>query len=272
MTPPAIAAYREDGIFADGVERVRGWNARCIPNLFPAVSRDPGQVTGEWVAVSGRGGHEIIIESPNHDKSPAGFSKVEMERMLEVYRDRYREHMDAGAAYVSLFKNWGELAGASLRHTHSQLISLPIVPPLLIRERRAIADSPFCPYCHIVEREEASSRLVASNRSWIQIAPFCSQVPYEIWILPRVHASSLIDLDRSRLADLAELLGEALRGLGQLLDDPPYNYMFFQLPGGYHMNLRIQPVTTKMAGFEKNTGIFINPVPPEQAARELADA
>lgn len=269
MTPRAVAVYRDDGVFADGETRIRGWWARCIPNMYPAMVPSPEPPTKEWVAMPARGGHEVIIESPDHESSPATFDDEMIYRMLSVYADRYRYYIDHGSSYVSIFKNWGREAGASLSHTHTQLIALPLTPPIFMREISAISSMPTCPYCTIAEREAGSERLIFKVGDWACIAPFCSQAPYEMWILPFKHFSNLLELNESMLAGLSRALKEALRRLSALLNDPPYNYMLFQMSSNYHLNIRVQPAITKIAGFEKNTGIHINPVPPEQAASEL---
>jgi UDPglucose--hexose-1-phosphate uridylyltransferase len=274
QTPPAMAVYTDDGILADSNDdRVRPWRARVFQNLYAAVVPEPLPPSIEWIALAGRGRHEVIVESPDHGKSPADFSQDELELLIRVYCNRYVYHcQDSGTAYVSIFKNWGDQAGASLSHTHSQLVTLPVVPPSIRREISVISQSSFCPYCNIVEREGASRRLIAQNRRWIAIAPFYSMSPYEIWLLPKACISNLQEVDDQARHDLASLLGDVLNRLKILLDDPPYNCMIFQLSSGYHMSLRIQPVISKIAGFEKGTGIFINPVPPEIAASELSQA
>jgi len=271
-TPPAVAVYTDDGIFADGKERVRGWWARSFLNLYPAMAENPTPPSKEWVADFARGFHEVIVESPDHEGDPSRFSSRDLERLVSVYRDRYLHYISQERVeYVSIFKNWGQVAGASLSHTHSQLVALPLVPPALKREMEAIASAPRCPYCSLAEREAASERLVFENDRFVLIAPFFSMVPYETWVLPKKHVPDL-DLDPADLEDLAEVLGEALRRLDRLLSGPPYNYSVFQLPDRrYHLNIRIQPAISTMAGFEKNTGIFINTVPPEVAAKELRE-
>lgn len=269
MTPKAVAVYREDGVFADGETRIRGWWARCIPNMYPAMVPRPDAPTREWVAMPARGGHEVIIESPDHESSPATFDEETAIRMIGVYADRYWYYIERGSSYVSLFKNWGREAGASLSHTHTQLIALPLIPPLLMREVSAISSMPACPYCTIAGREAGSERLVFRLGEWVCIAPFCSQTPYEMWIVPFRHISNILEMSASMRVELGRALREALRRLSALLNDPPYNYMLFQMGSGYHLNIRIQPALTRIAGFEKNTGIHINPVPPEQAASEL---
>lgn len=272
-TPPAVAVYTNDGIYADGDERVKDWWARSFTNLYPAMAQSPEPPTREWVADFARGFHEVIVESPDHESDPSRFSRRDLERLVAVYKDRYNHHISQeGVEYVSIFKNWGRVAGASLSHTHTQLVALPLVPPALKREIEAISSEPRCPYCSLVEREASSDRLIYENEGFVLIAPFYSQVPYETWILPKKHVSSLEGLDPEGLQDLAQVLGETVRRLDRLLSGPPYNYMIHQLQDcRYHLNIRIQPAISTMAGFEKNTGIFINTVPPEMAASQLRE-
>ncbi|VVB64381.1 Uncharacterised protein [uncultured archaeon] len=230
----------------------------------------PTPPTTEWIALPGHGFHQVIVDSPDHGTGPADFSRDQLEQILEVYRDRYSHYQNLqGVSYISIFKNWGDAAGASMSHTHSQIIAVPIVPPLIKRETTALSSASFCIYCNIAERETSSSRLITSNDSWVLIAPFYSIAPYETWILPKEHISDLVAMDENQRRDLSQILGDALRRMKSLLDDPPFNYMIFQQPFGYHLNIRIQPALTKIAGFERSTGVYINPIPPEQAASEL---
>ncbi len=270
MTPPSVAVYTDQGVLVDGPVKIRSWKMRVFPNLFAAMVPSPTPPTTEWIALPGHGHHEVIVDSPLHNDAPADFSQEHMELLLKAYQDRYANYCGLdGVKYVSIFKNWGEEAGASLSHTHTQLVTLPIVPPLIKRELEAASSATFCLFCNIAERERASSRLVAQNDGWILIAPFYSQVPYETWILPRRHMSNLAQMDNQDRRDLAAILSHALRCIRSLLNDPPYNYMIYQLASNYHLNIRIQPYLSKIAGFEKGTGIHINSVPPEQAAAEL---
>lgn len=270
MTPPSAVVYTDLGVPVDGPAKIRNWKIRVFPNLFAAMVPSPTPSTTEWVALPGHGHHEVIVDSPRHNDAPADFSQEHMELLLKAYQDRYAYYSGLeGVKYVSIFKNWGKEAGASLSHTHSQLVSLPITPPQIKRELEAVSSAAFCPFCNIAEREGASRRLVAQNEGWILIAPFYSQVPYETWILPRRHMSNLAGMDNEDRRDLATILCHALRCIRSLLNDPPYNYMIYQLPSDYHLNIRIQPAVSKIAGFERGTGIHINSVPPEQAAAEL---
>jgi UDPglucose--hexose-1-phosphate uridylyltransferase len=273
QTPPAAAVYTDQGIMADGDGRLRNWKMRVFPNLFAAMVPSPSPPTSEWIALPGHGHHEVIVDSPKHGDNVADFSQDDMEMLLNVYSHRYAHYRyQRGVNYISIFKNWGKEAGASLSHTHSQVVAIPIIPPLIRRETEAISKASFCLYCNVADREAASSRLIARNDSWLLIAPFCSQAPYEAWILPRSHISNLEDMDEMQRRDLAAILRDALIRMNSLLGRPHYNYMIYQLPCNYHLNIRIQPAIARIAGFEKGTGIYINPVPPEQAAAELRQA
>ncbi|MCK9566714.1 MAG: DUF4931 domain-containing protein [Methanothrix sp.] len=271
MTPPADAVYTKLGVLTDGPERISGWQMRVFPNVFPAMVPCPAPATTEWIALPGQGFHEVIVDSPLHGENPADFDKEHMEKLILVYRDRYIHYCkNSLVKYVSIFKNWGMEAGASLSHSHSQLVTLPILPPLIKRERDAISRRARCPFCNIVAQEKKSCRLIEENENWILIAPFYSQAPYETWILPKRHLANLKEMNEAEGKSLAALLKRAMGAMQSVLNDPSYNCMIFQLPSGYHLNIRIQPAISKIAGFERSTGVYINTIAPEDAASELS--
>jgi UDPglucose--hexose-1-phosphate uridylyltransferase len=271
-TPPANAVYRDNEILKDsGNIRIKNWEVRCIPNLYPALSPDAAGTGGDPEALPGYGFHEVIVETPLHGREVPDFSDREMDLLMRVYRDRVVHYgsMDR-IEYVSLFKNRGMKAGASLSHTHSQLIAMPVQPPLLLREMEKIRTLPECPYCDIVDRERTGERLLYENNGFVVIAPYCSKVPFELWLIPKKHISHLAAFSDGLLHSLGDAIRfsvSCLRNLG----DIAYNYMFFQLQEetAYHFNLKLQPVTSTAAGFEKNTNVFINTMPPEKAVEQL---
>ncbi|MFA0823752.1 MAG: DUF4931 domain-containing protein [Methanomethylovorans sp.] len=269
QTPPALAVYKNGKILQDSKDEViRDWQIRCIPNLYPALSPEGADTPCQ----SGYGFHEVIIETPQHEKKLTNFSDEEMYLLMKAYRDRVIHYWkQPQIRYVSLFKNWGKQAGASLEHTHSQLIALPLIPPSIKRETDVIQAKGECPYCEIVCRESASERSIYENKYFIAFAPYCSKVPFEIWFLPKEHVCHLGALSTEMLFSLGVAMRYVLSRLETVLGSPSYNYMFFQLmkDDTYHLNIRLQPVTSKMAGFEKNTDIFINTMPPEKAAEYL---
>ncbi|HIH74752.1 MAG TPA: DUF4921 family protein, partial [Methanosarcina sp.] len=172
---------------------------------------------------------------------------------------------------VSLFKNSGKAAGASQNHPHSQLIALPLLPQVLKKEVVAIKEAGKCPYCALLEEEKVSSRIILENSDFIAFAPYYSTVPFEVWILPKKHLSFLGEFGPELLSTLGEILRDILRRYAKILGDLPYNYMFYQIfeTPEYHLNLRLVPRLSTAAGFELNTGVYINSVSPEKAASYL---
>ena len=257
-TPAAVANYsdRKEIVLRDGT--ISNWQIRVFPNLFADVVPDPSSPTLEWITIPGHGYHEVIVDSPNHWDNPADFSKDHMELVLEVYKDRYVQYGSVSAVkYISIFKNKGKDAGASLNHTHSQIVALPIIPPTISREISALSSASFCLYCNVIDREKISKRFILENDNWILIAPFYSIAPYETWILSKGHLSNLGNMGEEQLEDLAAILRETLKRTKALLGDPAYNFMINQLPANYHLNIRIHPALTKIAGFERSTGVYI---------------
>ncbi len=260
ITPPGLAYLADGRLFQEDKDtRASSWNYRCIPNLFPALTPNPQ--TPVRGALPGQGFHEVIVETPHHDRHPASLTKAELNRLLEVYQDRYEYYSHLNQIkYVALFRNHKPEAGASLPHPHTQIISLPLIPPLIARELKS-----DCPYCKLSEAEE---RKIKENHYWTAFTPFASKVPYETWILPQRHTPDLTDLTKSELTSLAEILEHILKKIAEKLEDPPYNLLFFQHQN-YHLNIRILPKLSKIAGFELETGIYINTVTPEDAAKML---
>src|SRR5439155_21863359 len=157
MTPREVLAYREDGSPANAP----GWSLRVVPNKFPALQVE-GQFdrTGEGMfdRMNGIGAHEVIIETPHHDRSFAQMSEPEIERVLWAYRERMLDlKRDFRLRYILVFKNQGAAAGATLEHTHSQLIALPIVPDFVREEidgaRQHYAEKERCVFCDIVHQD-----------------------------------------------------------------------------------------------------------------------
>ena len=282
-TPPEILAYRDNG----AMPNTSGWRVRVVPNKFPALQIEGDQnKRGEGIydMMSGIGAHEVIIESPRHIQSLTSLDNGNVEEVLLCYRDRLIDlKNDKRFVYGLLFKNVGASAGASLDHTHSQLIVTPIVPQLVAnemanaktfyqqRERRL--------FCDMIQQEiDTNSRLVISTDNFVAFAPFASRFPFEIWILPKKHESHFENLQKFELDELAKVLKDALTRLETALDLPPYNYIIHSAPfningsDSFHWHIEIIPRLTNIAGFEWGTGFYINPMPPEQAAETLRNA
>jgi UDPglucose--hexose-1-phosphate uridylyltransferase len=280
QTPPEVLAGRPP----DSRPNTPGWTYRVVPNKFPAL-RIEGELepSGEGLfdRMNGVGAHEVVIETPRHDASLAGLSVDAVTDVLLAYRERMVDlKKDPRFAYVLVFKNHGEAAGASLEHPHSQLIATPIIPIMVSEELAGSAQyydlKERCVWCDMVRQERRGrARLVLESPEFVGLAPFAPRFPFETWILPTRHRAAFEESTEEELRGVAETLGEVLRRMDQVLGEPPYNFMLHTAPfreaqlESFHWHLEVIPKLTRVAGFEWGSGFFINPVPPEAAAEAL---
>jgi UDPglucose--hexose-1-phosphate uridylyltransferase len=281
-TPPEILAYRDPGSRANGP----GWRTRVVANRFPALTIE-GHLNkrgdGIYDVMEGIGAHEVIIESPAHHKSIASLPPERIREVVWVYRDRLLDlKRDHRLVHGMLFKNVGAAGGASLEHTHSQLIVTPIVPVSVWEEMTGALEfynyRGRCIYCDIVSQELAGEkRVVYDSSCFTAICPFASRFPFETWIVPKTHSSHFENIPRPAVDDLGHVLHQVLNKLERALDNPAYNYIIHTAPFDhgemphYHWHIEVIPRLTKIAGFEWGSGFYINPVPPESAAGFLRE-
>ncbi len=282
-TPPEVFAFRENGTPPNSP----GWSLRVVPNKFPAL-RIEGELNregeGMYDKMNGIGAHEVVIETPRHFETLSTLPIKAVEYVLLAYRERMIDlRRDQRLRYVMVFKNYGVAAGASLEHSHSQIIALPIIPTR-VREEIEGAKNYFnykdrCVYCDILRQElRDRRRVVYENQGFVSLTPFASRFPFETWILPKLHQPSFELMDVSLFPLAAEALSDILQRLKEVLEDPPYNYILHTSSSPeedrdhYHWHFEIMPKLTKVAGFEWGTGFYINPTPPEEAAEYLREA
>ena len=283
-TPPEVLAYAPNP--GRSVNQP-GWSLRVVPNKYPALIIE-GELNKEgeglYDKMNGIGAHEVIVETPDHNES---FTYLPPERMVQIfwaYRDRLADlAKDPRFRYVMLFKNFGAAAGASLEHSHSQAVALPIVPRMISSELEGSLSyyryKERCIFCDIIKQElTQASRLVAENDRFIAIVPFAPRSPFEMWILPKQHASSYLHADDETFRALAAIFSECMRRLDKCMPAVPYNFVLHGAPlrsqplEHYHWHFEIMPKLTMVAGFEWGSGFYINPVAPEEAARYLREA
>ena len=282
-TPAELLAYGRNS----GGKDTPGWTVRVVPNKFPALGIEGDldrEGDGLFDRMNGVGAHEVIIETPEHRNTLAMLSDDEVEKVLWAYRDRVLDlKNDKRFRYILIFKNHGEAAGASLEHTHSQLIALPIVPKRVREEvdsaQHYYAEKERCIFCDMIRQEvESGVRLIAENDQFIAIAPYAPRFPFETWILPKQHSSSFENQGTPTFGNLAKMLRNILNRIDKVLDRPSYNYIVHTSPIGeefndhYHWHIEMMPKLTKVAGFEWGTGFYINPTSPEESARFLREA
>lgn len=281
-TPPEIMAFRPVG----SSPNASGWTLRVMPNKFPALQID-GELgkTGEGIfdKMNGIGAHEVIVETPDHNLTLSSMDRKAVEDVLWAYYLRLTDlKKDRRFKYVLIFKNEGEVAGASLEHSHTQLIALPIVPKLVKEEidaaRRHYEFKERCIFCDVINQElEDQKRIIYENPRYVAIAPFAPRSPFETWILPKRHESQFGPPEKS-FSDLAEILQRSLRQIDRILDTPPYNFVLHTSPfydevnEFYHWHIELMPKLIKTAGFEEGSGFYINPTPPEESAKFMREA
>jgi UDPglucose--hexose-1-phosphate uridylyltransferase len=281
-TPAEIVAYRD----RHTQPNTPGWRVRVVPNKFPALKIEGGlnkRGEGIYDMMAGIGAHEVIVETPNHLLSLTDLSDEQIREVLWVYRDRLLDlKKDARLVHGILFKNVGAAAGASLEHTHSQLIVTPTVPISVWEEMTGGLEffnyRGRCIYCDMVQQELATaSRIVVDTPHFTAFCPFASRFPFETWILPKAHSSHYENIPKPGVDDLASVLKQVLSKLEHGLDSPAYNYIIHTSPFNqqelphYHWHIEVIPRLTKVAGFEWGSGFYINPVPPEDAAAYLRE-
>jgi UDPglucose--hexose-1-phosphate uridylyltransferase len=280
LTPPEIMAYRQDG----GAPNKPGWDVRVVPNKFPALQVEgtlDREGDGMFDRMNGIGAHEVIIETPDHDRTLASMSEPEIVRVLSAYRDRMQDlKRDFRLRYILIFKNHGAAAGATLEHTHSQLIALPIVPDFVREEldgaRRHFAMKERCVYCDIVRQDlRDGRRVILENADVVALAPYAPRFAFETWLLPKRHGARFEEAPRHEYEGLARVIKAVLQRIDRALESPSYNLILHTSPFSedasdfYHWHLELMPKLTKVAGFEWGTGFYINPTSPEEAARVL---
>jgi UDPglucose--hexose-1-phosphate uridylyltransferase len=257
---------------------------RVVPNQYPALEpHEPPTASGDplFATLGGVGVHELVIESPRHVPSTTDLSIEQVREVLDAYRLRLIEHKrDSRLVYGMVFKNVGQAAGASLYHTHSQLIVTPILPILVEEEMFGAArfhdEHGRCVYCTMIDHELATNlRIVHETPTSVAFCPFAARHPHETWIVPKMHASHFEDIAPDVLADVAAALHEVIGQIERVLDRPAYNYIIHTAPfnvppvAHYHWHLEIIPRRTRIAGFEWGTGFYINHTPPERAAQRM---
>ena len=261
-----------------------GWQVRVVPNRFPALMIE-GQLDREadgiYDRMNGVGAHEVVIETPEHSRDLSELTDAQVTEVLFAFKARVLDlRNDMRFRYILIFKNHGSAAGATIEHTHSQLIALPVTPRQVADEiegaRRHHEHRERCIYCDIVGQERKDrSRLVHENEEFVVFEPWAPRSPFETWIVPRRHESNFEAEPKERLALAAQALRITLAKLMTGLGRPAYNFMIHTNPlrdpssASYHWHIEVVPALTQVAGFEWGSGFHINPVPPEEAAEFL---
>jgi len=239
------------------------WDIKVIKNKFPAVSIDNKKAYGT---------QEVIIEMPSHLKELEDMSTSHITNVLKVYCQRTKQiSRDKKIEYILIFKNNGGAAGASLQHSHSQIFATEFLPPHLKDKSQRTQiyklEHGSCVYCDVIKKERKSPRLVFEDKNIIAFCPYASMHNYEIWIMPKRHIDNITLMTHNECLSFAYILKKILKKINLL--NLPYNYYFHQVihDQDQHLYMKITPRGSVWAGVEIGSGLIINPISPEEAAK-----
>ena len=298
-TPPEIKSYPDS----------RDWEIRIVPNLYPVLGDDRAQTNiafGLQQVIDGYGRHEVVIDHPNHGIALHEMEREHLANLFSVYQQRMAElyASDSRLKYVLIFKNFGAAAGASIPHTHSQIIATPVVPENVQNEVQHSLEYHrkfnHCVFCSLIDealtyeatiydRESGQIRrkinvgqyVVERGSRFVAIKPFASRFEWEIHILPLQHQADFLKATREDLVDFARVLRRTMARLDKVVGGVQYNFFLHSMPHGseydncensYHWHLEICPRTSIPTGFELGSGLFVSTVSPELAAEALRNA
>ncbi len=280
MLPPEIQALRPSASSANGPD----WRARVLPvpgTPFAARASDEhDEGLFRWMQASGR--QELVIEHRDPAMTLDRMSKAHLTDVLRLYRDRL-VHLgsDPAVVHVQMTRTTGRAAGAVVDHPHGQVLAVPVRNRWVEEEATAAAEhfeaTGSCLFCDVLAEElRLRERLVSTNAAFVALVPYAAKTPFETWIMPRSHESAFADVAANRLPLLADLLQTLTRALNAALDHPPTNMLLHTRPHAgdrcYHWHLEVLPRLTRQAGFDWASGNYVNPTPPEDAARFLRQA
>lgn len=262
------------------------WHIQVLPNKYPALTHRhmtcaTTHKDGMYTVTTGVGHHDLLI-TRDHYKNYRNLSDSEAFNVLKAFVKRYKELIADGCMqYVSMFQNFGPNAGASISHPHYQILALPVIPNAIGRSlyhsKEHWKQHKRCIHCDIIKQElKERKRIVYEKDGVVAFVPFASKEPYQVNIFPKEHLPYFEESSDHLLIHVSLALKKILGSIAKKLGDPDYNFYIHTSPinhknqyGHYHWHLEIVPKSNISAGFELGTGVEINPVYPEEAAKLL---
>ncbi|HVA96000.1 MAG TPA: DUF4931 domain-containing protein [Candidatus Dormibacteraeota bacterium] len=271
------------------------WQVMVLPHPDPLyrVEGDPGRrADGMYDMMQPVGADEIVIETPQHDQRLEDLSEDQIVMVMEAWKQRIEDlKRDRRFKYVSVYKNYGSLAGQEGSHAHSQITATTFVPRRLLYELRAAREwykeKERCVFCDIVKQEERQGkRIVGTQGNYVALCPYASRVPYEVWLLDRKH-NHLFERPRpdANRRDVAALLRRILRRIRQVA--PAYHLVVHSSPNiihpkgeasssywktiadDYHWHIEILPIVETRSKSYSIKEVYFNAFLPEEAAEHL---
>ena len=271
MTPEPVYANGKDG----------EWTIRVFPNMYPALSCENLSETNEsiYTSICGMGHHEVVVDTDDHKLNIHDFTYEQMADVFWVLRERYIDIKNRdGVNYVQVFKNCGPEAGASINHSHWQIIGAALGGLQQMLENKNCNEyfdkNGRCLICDMIKHEkDEGKRIVAENDKFVAFVPFASKAAFEVFIVPKEHITGFEQMDRQMTDSLAGIFKTMLVKVKNIFPGISYNITFQDSVKGdrcetKHWYARIIPRIGTYAGYEFGTGSFINPILPEFAAEK----
>lgn len=260
------------------------WLVRVVPNKSPFFHIEGDydrRPEGMYDIMEAIGAHEIVVEAPDHDQSLASMEPGQIEKILLAYRERLIDlQKDQRFQQFLILKNH---PGVFNRHPHSHIMAMPVIPRRIDEEIWGTLDyyqrKERCIFCDIIKEEiSTKKRVVLETVHFLIFLPFASRYPFEAWIIPKVHSPDFHGIREEEIADLSVAIQSLFYSFFKLLSDPPYSLTFHTSPvrdryhrREYHWHIETRLRIGLREGFEWGTGFFVNPTPPEDAARFLRE-
>ncbi len=285
-TPPAVAVITGP----DGA-----WRVRAFPDRMPVfqVEGDLGrEAEGVYDRMRNVGAHEVVVETPAHATHLTSLPVEDFVRVLQMFRQRIGDlKNDVRLRYIQVFKNQGLLAGSLIEHAHSHLVATPVIPRRLETELRWSKNhfdrKERCLYCDILRQElEQETRVVERHADFVAFCPFAPRFAFEVWVFPVVHGHRFEDLDDPALEGLAGVMKSVLHRVERKSPDyhlvlhtapnekspPVWGLAWETLPDDFHWHIEVLPRQADVARLHREEEFYVNPVTPEEAARQLREA
>lgn len=265
---------------------------KVIPNKYPLFTVEKmseSSAMGPYDFHSTVGAHEVIIESIEHSKILKDYSLKEWGDVLNAVKTRGNDlKKDKRIKFLSFFKNYGFLAGATLKHPHSQIVGMPVIPHSIIEEldnaMEFYSEKNRCIFCDVIKFESDSVRSLLNSKFYSAFSPYASRYPFQIDIYPKRHCDDFFSSSDDESRDLSGLLKEVFQIFYSKIGDIPLNIVLnttpFNIEGPgfekfkfmnlfYHYHIQIIPRINKYGGIECGLGLNVNPISPEKAVEIL---
>ncbi len=271
------------------------WRVRAFPDKMPVFQVEGDldrEAEGLYDRMRNVGAHEVVVETPAHATRLASLPAENIAQVFQMFRQRIRDlKNDVRFRYVQVFKNQGFLAGSLIEHAHSHLVATPVIPRRLETELRWSKNhydrKERCLYCDILRQElEQETRVVERQADFAAFCPFAPRFAFEVWVFPVIHGHRFEDLDDSALAGLAGVMKNVLQRVERRTPDyhlvlhtapnekspPVWGLAWETLPDDFHWHIEILPRQADVARLHREEEFYVNPVTPEEAARQLREA